>query len=54
MFCSVHLGVQMDIRELNSTMMTEGRGGGVIGASRGGNRQWGMALSMARNIFDNN
>ena len=53
MFCSVHLGVQMDIRELNSTMMTEGREG-VIGASRGGNRQWGMALSTARNIFDNN
>ena len=41
MFCSVHLGVQMDIRELNSTMMSEGRGG-VIGASRGGidNGEW--------------
>ena len=42
--CSLHPGVQIDMG-----------GGGVIGASGGGgNRQWGMALSMARNIFDNN
>ena len=45
MFCSVHLGVQMDIRELNSTMMTEGRVGGVIGASRGGNRMGNGAIN---------